>query len=177
MSIIHDALKKVQQGLTPPAEETKTDTSTTAPEASGYIYTAPDTVETLPPVKNKIQSVSVQVCTVLITTAITIASIEYIYQQFQINMPTVKKFAQKSFFSLVHKKTLPQTPEKLKPLAQFATLNVRGIMANGPNNLALINDQVYQEGDVVNGIKIVKISLDSITVINNGTEQTIPVKN
>ena len=54
---------------------------------------------------------------------------------------------------------------------------IHGVMANGSRNIVLINDQVYQEGDDVDGVKIVKINLDSITVNNNGKEQTIRVKN
>jgi type II secretory pathway component PulC len=57
------------------------------------------------------------------------------------------------------------------------TLNIHGVMANGSKNLVLINDQVYQDGDEVDGIKIVKINLDHITVINNGEEEQISVKN
>jgi hypothetical protein len=70
----------------------------------------------------------------------------------------------------------PASSTLTKPPAPV-TLNIHGIMANATGNLVLINDQVYQEGDVVDGAKIVKINLNSITVINNGTEQTIPVKN
>ena len=50
-------------------------------------------------------------------------------------------------------------------------------MANTSGNLVLINDQVYQEGDTVDGAKIIKINLDSISVIVNGAEQTISVEN
>lgn len=57
------------------------------------------------------------------------------------------------------------------------TLNVHGVMSNGSSNAVLIDDQVYQEGDNVDGIKIVKINLNSIEVINNGKEETIRVKN
>ena len=50
-------------------------------------------------------------------------------------------------------------------------------MSNGSSNVVLIDDKVYQEGDEVDGAKIVKINLDSITVNINGTEKTIFVKN
>ena len=56
-------------------------------------------------------------------------------------------------------------------------MDVHGIMSKGNSNLVLINDQVYQEGDEVEGAKIVKINLDSITILNNGAEETIHVKN
>ena len=70
-----------------------------------------------------------------------------------------------------------RAPQDLKPLAQISTtLKIHGIMANATGNLALINDQVYQEGDEVDGAKIIKIDLNSITVNINGTDKTIAVK-
>jgi len=193
MSIIHDALKKVQQGLSP---ENQT--------ASAYLYEKPAEVETLPRanqqatnqkslMKNKIKSLFILCCAL----AITLASVLYIYQQFQNDIPKVKNFAKKSFYKLINKEEplafKAKAPDKLKPLAQFTinppasskitkppapiTLNIHGIMSNDTGNLVLINDQVYQEGDAVDGAKIVKINLDSITVNINGAEKTIFVKN
>ena len=196
MSIIHDALKKVQQGLNFKPEEVPVSPPTAAPSASGYLYETPPPIETLPPseaadqkppIKNKIKSTLAATCALLITVAITIAAGEYIYQQFQNNIPTVQRFAKKSFL-LIHKKMSPKTRPSadLKPLAQLTiatksptpvTLDIHGIMSNESGNLVLINDQVYQEGDEIDGAKITKINLDSIKVINNGVEQTILVKN
>lgn len=208
MSIIHDALKKVQQTLAPQTRQAPAAPSGIAPKDPAYIFGAPPAVETLtetvekaprqkPPVKNKILSLFATACIVLITSAITIASINYIYQQYQNDIPTVKNFAKKSFNRLIHKEEPlafeTKAPKDRKPLGTFTinpsagsaitkppaptTLNIHGVMSNGSNNLVLINDQVYQEGDEVDGAKIVKINLDSITVNINGTEQTIPVKN
>ncbi len=197
MSIIHDALKKVQQGLGPKSTVTET--------ASAYLYETPPKIEILPPMKNKIKSLFILSC----ATVITGASILYIYQQFQNDIPKVNGFAKKSFYKLIDKEGPPafktKAPEDLKALGQltvnppkppipsiatkppailntadpiaFITLNIHGVMSDGPNNVVLINDQVYQEGDEVNGVKIIKISLNSITVINNGKEETIRVKN
>jgi len=202
MSIIHDALKKVQQQLTPPSPKTddiQIQTPTTDEEPVEYLdSTAPIAPpKPKPPIKNKIQSMYVVTCTVLITLAVTIASGTYIYQQCQNDIPKVQNLAKKSFDKLIHKKELPEfkplAPPPLKSLAQLTvnpattktpsptklepiTLDIHGIMANASGNLVLINDQVYQEGDEIDGTKIVKINLDSITVLNNGTEQTIPVK-
>ena len=192
MSIINDALKKAQEGLNPKTEQ--------------GLYETPLEIETLPPagqqstqqkmpMKNKIKSAFTIVC----ATLVTIASALYIYQQFQSNIPKVKIFAQKSFNQLIHKKEPPELKAKTSrdpvPLAQLTinpttsstpnatkpnapiTLNIHGIMANASGNLVLINDQVYQEGDSVGGAKIVKINLDSITTLINGTQETIHVKN
>ena len=203
MSIIHEALKKVQDGLTPKVEETTVDSSTTQ-NAAAHLFETPLAIETLPRagqqtinpptlMTNKIKSFFTLICAIVIT----VASALYIYQQFQNDIPKVKVLAKKSFYKLIHKEVPPdfktKAPVDLKSLATLTinqspssstakplapiTLNIHGIMANASGNLVLINDQVYQEGDSVDGAKIVKINLDSITVINNGTEQTILVKN
>ena len=175
MSIIHDALKKVQ--LTSRIE--------TLPRVSQQTANQKSLIQ------NKIKSIFALSCAVTITAA----SILYIYQQFQNNVPKAKSFAKKSFYQLIHKEELPafktKAPENFVPPIPTnlpaisntpktnapVTLNIHGVMSNNTGNVALINDQVYQEGDEVDGVKIVKISLDSITVINNGKEETIPVKN
>jgi len=204
MSIINDALKKVQQGLASKTDVLETIPSAPVKEISEHIFATPtvnkitETDQNItpekPPIKSKIKSVYTNICIVLITLAITIASFEYIYQQFQINIPQVQNLAKKSFYNLIHKKDLDAKNKTtdLKPLAQLTitpaatnsnapkpipiTLNIHGIMANGDHNLVLINDQVFQEGDEIDGAKIVKIDLDSITIINNGIQQTILVK-
>jgi hypothetical protein len=208
MSIIHDALKKVQQGLNLKSKEEQPGPSPSPvnKNPSAYIYEeAPAAVETLspaspktadqkPPAKNKIKSILALACASLIIAA----SAFYIWQQFQSNIPQVQIFAKKSFDQLIHKKELPdfktKPPEELKAMAQLTidpsaakssgsaklapiTLDIHGILANSTGNLVLIDDQVYQEGDVIDGAKIVKIDLDSIKIINNGVEQTIFVKN
>jgi len=217
MSIIHDALKKVQQGLSSKSEEIEVIPPAPKPtNTSAYIYETPPKVEVLPPsnqesnnpkgpIQNKIKSILAMCCAM----AITVGSLYFVYLQFRNYIPRAEKYAKKSFYKLIHKEELPdfktRAPEDLKPLAQLTinppteasssanpsgtnlsstvkppapiTLNVHGIMSNATGNLVLINDQVYQEGDDVEGAKIVKINLDSITVIINGTEQTIRVKN
>jgi hypothetical protein len=209
MSIIHDALKKVQRGLTPApkAVNIPEPQATTAKNTSGYLYETPTEIEILPPaegpaavrkppVKNIIKSILALIC----ATAITAVSAWYIWQELRTGVPQVQTFTKKSINTLIHKinpltnTPKPPAPVVLKPLAQITinpaavknpnepktapvTLDIHGIMSKGTSNLVLINDQVYQEGDEVEGAKIVKINLDSITVINNGEEQTIHVKN
>jgi hypothetical protein len=204
MSIIHDALKKVQEGLSPKTNPPP-ENLPPAQNTSGYIYETAPVAETLPtsnqettvqkpPIQNKIKSILALVCAM----AITLGAGWYIYKQFQNDIPMVQRLAKKSFYKLIHKKEVPdfktKTPEELVPLAQFTinapaakttgatqppapiTLDIHGIMSNPSGNVVLINDQVYQEGDEVGGAKIVKINLDSITVLINGTEETIHVK-
>ncbi|GEM_PF-2105224 len=52
---------------------------------------------------------------------------------------------------------------------------LNGIMARGKQNLALIDGQVYEQGEEINGVKIIKINPSSIVVLENGAERTIKV--
>jgi len=211
MSIIHDALKRVQQGLAPKSEASKTETTPSTQAASSYVYETPSEIENLTssgkrtaPQKtldaNKIKSFFALVCAL----SITAGSIVYLLGQFKSQIPVGERLAKKYFFHLIHKDIVPdfktKTADELKPLAQITvnapatspaaataagtvnappaeTLKIHGIMADAKGNLALINDQVYQEGDEVDGAKIIKIDLNSITVNINGTDKTISVKN
>jgi len=200
MSIIHDALKKVQQSIPVKSDEAPVSASSVAPKVYNNPFDDPAPAAEIlstsignqkPPVKNNTQSIFTIIFIILITTAITIASIAYIFQQVQNKIPGVEKLAQKSILKLIHKKDIligkTTPPTELKPLVQLTinsnkspapiTLNIHGIMSEGSKNIVLVDDQVYQEGDTVDGAKISKISLNSITIISNGVEQIIPVKN
>ncbi len=183
MSIIYDALKKIQQGPSPKADETPY-------EKPAEIEILPrggqQTAHQKPLIQNKIKSTLI-LCGAI---AITAASVLHIYRQFQTDIPKVKSFAKAHEDLVALAKLAVQAPKPLNPPSPTKlpaisdtlktnapqTLNIHGVMSNGSNNLVLIDDQVYQEGDDVDGVKIVKISLDSITVISNGKEETIRVK-
>ncbi len=201
MSIIHDALKKVQQEQAPKADE------------SSPIFSSPEepqkhdpmAVEHLPS-KNKAKSILALLCSI----TFFLGSLIFCFIQMHKYLPQIEKLAKSSFYKLVlHKEEEPDFKTKaakdLVPLAKITvnqpkpltppgpaktssifdspkphvpqTLNIHGVMSNGPRNVVLIDDQVYQEGDEVDGVKIAKINLDFITVNNNGKEETIRVKN
>ena len=61
----------------------------------------------------------------------------------------------------------PETPPVFK---------VQGIMADPKGNVALINDKVYAEGDDLDGARILRIGLDAIVVSRDGKEETIPAR-
>jgi hypothetical protein len=199
MSIIHDALKKIQQGQqTPPKnDETPLFASPIKPAEQ-----EPPAIELSAPKKNKTTSALAVICALVFT----IGALIFCYRQMNTYFPQLKRAAKSSFYKLIHKKEIPdfktKAPQDLVPLAKITvnppkplspsnvstiattaqhglpvTLSIHGVMSNGSGTLVLINDSVYQEGDDVDGVKIVKISLNSITVINNGKEETIYVKN
>ena len=237
MSIIHDALKKVQRGLSnkphiPPAAPL----SAEPPKKSDYVYATPS-VEDIKPeekievIKEKPNLLKIfkSLLAIICAAAITAGSIWYIYEQVQSYIPNIPKITTKSLYKLIPKKmiahfkahpkvvplkpmgqitikhpiegnsplehqgTVPFHPVPFHPaaapvavqtaapvtvpVAPSITLNVHGIMSDARGNVALINDQVYQEGDDIDGVKIVKINLNSIIVNDNGVERKIPVKN
>ena len=75
----------------------------------------------------------------------------------------------------------PTPPAATKPNADALSgdfvLNVQGVMSSAEHgNVALINNNVYETGSVINGIKILRISLQEIVVEHNGIEETLAVK-
>ena len=55
-------------------------------------------------------------------------------------------------------------------------LAINGVMASQGHNIALINGNIYQEGDEISGIKIVRIAVDAVTILRNGKEETVEVR-
>ncbi len=67
-----------------------------------------------------------------------------------------------------------------KPITSAPTspdeINLQGIMSNTTGNVALINNNIYEEGVVLpNGARIIKINLQNITIEKNGKEEIITV--
>ncbi len=52
---------------------------------------------------------------------------------------------------------------------------VSGIMSQGETNVALIDGQVYEAGETVNGAKIIQINPNNIMVEENGEQRTVKV--
>ncbi len=64
------------------------------------------------------------------------------------------------------KKSSNKTPSRLI---------INGIMTKGEQNLALVDGQIYEEGDMVDGVKILKITTKGVTIIEDGEERTIKI--
>ncbi len=152
MSIIHNALKKIQQRVSPKTDEMQVSSSTTTQTASSYLYEKPAEVEILPPKQNKIKSVLALLCAIVII----LGSFGFLYKQWHAYFPKVKKLA-KAPEDLVPLAKLPvnppipanlPSPTKLPAISNTAipnapqTLNIHGVMSNATVNLVLINDQV-----------------------------------
>ena len=72
----------------------------------------------------------------------------------------------------------PDPSAPLKSLSQAIPegITIGGIVDMGDKNVALINDKIYEIGDTVDGMKIINISLDSVQMINKGETETFMVK-
>ncbi len=68
---------------------------------------------------------------------------------------------------------IPDEPAEAVPEEAEITLN--GIMSAGDKNVALINDEIYEIGDTVNEMKIIEISLDSVQMLKKGKTKTFQV--
>jgi len=209
MSIIHDALKKLQQGGAKPEEKKPQPLFETPVEPLFSNAPAPKPAARAikPAPQNTFKTLMAFCCALLIFAG----AFFFLYKQVDSYFPEVTGWAVSAYKKILRIKPDIKSAEKPEPLAQIIphaappappaaaapqapapvkttavineprpepeTLNIHGVMANGKNNLVLINDQVYQEGDEVAGIKILKIGLDYITVDNNGQEEKIRVKN
>ena len=209
MSIIHEALKKVQ---------IKMKKDDPKPE---------DIVEYLPssnvnnPNKTK-QSGLRSFLTIMVCLTVTGASIYLGYTQLkhqfpqlfsQKQLPNAKKISSQTLIRsiinpflklkdssqqksttktkpVVKSKPLPQTnlqvPENLNTNSTSTTnittpsatseITLQGIMSNATGNVALINNNVYEEGSVIQGgVKIIKINLQNISIEHNGKQEVIAV--
>lgn len=54
-------------------------------------------------------------------------------------------------------------------------LNIEGIMVMENKNVVLINNEIYEEGEFLQGMKIIKISMDRIELLDNGKIKTLNV--
>ena len=54
---------------------------------------------------------------------------------------------------------------------------INGVMAQGNKNVVLIDNEVYEVGDVYSGARIVAISIDKVQFLENGILRTVKVKN
>ncbi len=62
------------------------------------------------------------------------------------------------------------------PKAPFEHLVIRGVMTRDEKNLVLINDGIYEIGEMVGGVRIVGISLHSIQVLKDGQIHSLKIQ-
>jgi len=182
MSIIHEALKKVQRTTpsgpaTTPAYPATAATGTPAPTAAApKPATTPLTIISL-------TVLGVAVITVLaILTKLAVETTQH---------PRMISSVHQTPAVAAPQPAVPATPkvpapplaaaiEPPVPAANAATsetpFKIEGIMDMGNKKVALINGNVYEEGQTVNGLMITSIGLDHVTVMENGTPRVIATR-
>ena len=172
MSIIHDALKKVQQ------------TMTTAQIKPGDIVAVLPSFSRAPdkkPISRRLSRILVSIGLLLIvaTDVFIFSQIKKQYPQPSRLYPPAPVAQTPVAKTSVPPVTRPLTQTTIGPAATKKTvplaLNVQGVMASGGHNVALINNNIYEEGSFINDARILKINLNAITIERDGEQKTVMV--
>ena len=182
MSIIHDALKKVQ-AQTPgqPAVKQPQPTGPSIQPQATPALTPDDTRRSL---------------TILMAAVLTVAVIVILAVLFKVATDTTQHPGPMTP-AVTPVQTPVQTPAQAptqaptqaavpkpqpprKPAAPLTPayngLRIEGIMDMNGKKIALINGNVYEEGQTVNSCLIEAITLESVTIIENGIKKVLPTK-
>lgn len=62
-----------------------------------------------------------------------------------------------------------------KPVRAQSRLIINGIMTQGDKNLVLIDGQIYEEGDTVDGVEIIKVTPKGVDILENGEQRFLKV--
>lgn len=69
----------------------------------------------------------------------------------------------------------PTAPKVIDPNDPISSLQIEGIMDMGGKKVALINGNVYEEGQTIYGRIISEITFDSLTILENGRKRILPI--
>ena len=201
MSIINDALKKVQSKIEKNALSAWTQPSPTPPPVLGrdqeHILTSPripkslfnsDTVVSsfgkktptiLKPSKEFDSKIPKPTAPTIATSAFSISS----QRKFQHIMIGVGLLICGTLIFLIgfllYTVNLNRPGNLTSAQKTHTTSNqivIQGIMTKDEKNMALINDKIYEEGQTVMGKEIVSISLDSVQIKDRGKIKTLKVQ-
>ncbi|MEI6438206.1 MAG: hypothetical protein WCO69_05610 [Candidatus Omnitrophota bacterium] len=143
MSIIHDALKKVQS---------KNPQASPFPEPPpAPASSSPSTVDLTPETTNR--SLMILMAVVLTVTVVVIFAVI-----FKLAMDTT------------------QHPKATAQPASAGGIKVEGVMDRDGKMVALINGDVYEEGQTVEGKVITAITFANVTVMGNNSKLILPIK-
>lgn len=171
MSIIHQALKKVQAKLgagTPPSTDSQQPVNPTQLAITDE------------------QRQHIRLGLLIVLPLLTVGALFFFYKQMA---PVIKQTTNinlpKNPIALVAPST-PAPKAENKPIiltsitthpvqntsADTTDIQLQGIMAQGNDRVALINNNVYQVGDLVNGMKIIAINEASVVIDDAGQQTT-----
>lgn len=172
MSIIHDALKKVQQSF-----QRKASSNNEPPPEED---------------KKKFSPLNLFFSLILLGACLYFGYTQLVKHWDRIrlafDLPNIKlakieipKISVTTSTTETKTKTLSENRTPV-PIAEIKTpnaqenINIQGILSQGGKTVALINDKIFEEGDVIGNIKILSIDTTGIKVLNNGKEETIRVR-
>jgi hypothetical protein len=70
----------------------------------------------------------------------------------------------------------PAVPRPVDPRDPLSSVLIEGVIDMGGKKAALINGNVYEEGQTIYGRVIMQIDFDSLTVIENGQKRVLNIK-
>jgi hypothetical protein len=163
MSIIHDALKKVQEKTAP------------QPPFSSPLnpITSPNTDPT-PPRQTSRPTLPWLLLSIIISIPLAISAFFLLWPH--LNATTKKTIPASALSSPVATPAPVAVPMTATAPDTQSALRIEGVMDMGDGKkVALINGNIYEKGQSIQGKTISRITLEEITVINNGVEQVLPV--
>ncbi|NTV29036.1 MAG: hypothetical protein HGA80_03030 [Candidatus Omnitrophica bacterium] len=175
MSIIHDALKKVQESTRP--EQLKPASAPTAPAVE-------KSQAEKPPAKSFAEKISSQPAVQATPSADTteprsflgIALIAVVTVIVLVIMVVLFRLARETTQHPTLNVTISTVATDAATSNDLASLiRVQGIMNQGGKTVALINDGIYEEGQPIFGRAILRISLNQVTIMDNGVRRDFPV--
>lgn len=173
MSIIHDALKKVQKA---------TLKQTPQREAAPFKDNSPDVTPTLKlnNISHNVQPLSPLTIIVMSVTGTIVFILMIVLIRLALNTAEpAQPLTQKDAPVSEPLKTLPlvkatnptSTQNRKEPENLF---KIEGIMDTGSKKVVLINGGIYEEGQTLNGAIITAITSNSVILEKNGTKITLP---
>lgn len=169
MSTIHDALKKVQDDMTPQDSSLEHPQPQENPKPQNPFNVSPPPPEQPPaqeqePEKPRNNKAKIIILSFILAIA-ALSAAAAIFKD-RLKLPT------QNFPKLITDKK--STPSQPQPAASRDGIHFKGIMTINKKNVAFINDAFYKIGDMVNDKKITFITKDSVTLVDeSGQEQTL----
>ena len=183
MSIIHEALKKVQSersentrtqnNIAPAPKRALADSNISSAELTAYTEITKNSWA----LNKRLWSLLLFILVAFIfynlykynlrITKITIANS---------TMPSVQSLADKNTNSLYPSATTaPVVRTPTPPQPKKGELILSGIVEMDGKNFALINNEFYEKGETVEGAKITRITTDSINILQKNKQRTIKI--
>jgi hypothetical protein len=174
MSIIHDALKKVQQTNNPG--------SVPPPAPLQEPGQRPDPKN----VSNK-TNIILLITTICAIVVMIFAALPQFTPKKTVPTPTPATqitqekqtaAAPAAITAPVSATPAPEMPAKKTndPKDPLSSMQIEGVMDMEGKKVVLINGNIYEEGQTIHGKIISKIAIDSLTVMEDGKERTFPIK-